>query len=110
MDLHALRGLGYMNVSEIKLAETFKVSPTLLPEIDLEIISKIIKRWKMLHLIPATTLASLDLAHTLGSLADIYCPNVSWTSVLRGRACGVPGCLALERSPDRYVSYFLILQ
>lgn len=37
VDLHAWRGLDYMDVSEIKLAETFKFSPALLPEIDLKI-------------------------------------------------------------------------
>lgn len=49
MDLDALRGLDYMDVSEIKLAETFKFSPTL-PEIDLKNTSKITGRWKMLFL------------------------------------------------------------
>lgn len=39
-----------MGISEIKLAETFKVSPTLLPEIDLKNTSKITGRWKMLFL------------------------------------------------------------
>lgn len=39
-----------MGISEIKLAEAFKVSPTLLPEIDLKNTSKITGRWKMLFL------------------------------------------------------------